>query len=178
MLSLYHCFIHIMHLKCIIYGANINMGIMYYIDTSLILNMQSVLNIYIRQAWQLSNDERCNMKELKSKQVKLCDGDLRRREIANREYLMKLTSENLLLNYKLEAGRYSGRELDSDAHRGWESPVCQLRGHFLGHWLSAAAIHYDMSGDMELKAKADAIIDELAECQKDNGGQWAGPIAE
>ena len=118
------------------------------------------------------------MKELSSKQVKLFDDNLKRRERANRKYLMKLTNENLLVNFALEAGRYPGRELGSDAHGGWESPVCQLRGHFLGHWLSAAAIHYQMSGDIELKAKADVIIDELAECQKDNGGQWVGPIPE
>ncbi|MDF2908380.1 MAG: hypothetical protein K0R34_3701, partial [Herbinix sp.] len=119
-----------------------------------------------------------NMKELKSKQVKLRDDNLKRRERANRKYLMKLTNENLLVNFTLEAGRYPGRELGSDAHGGWESPVCQLRGHFLGHWLSAAALHYQMSGDLELKAKADVIIDELAECQTDNGGQWIGPIPE
>lgn len=118
------------------------------------------------------------MNELKCKQVKVQDGELKRRERANREYLMKLTNDNLLINFKLEAGRYTGRGLSEDAHTGWESPVCQLRGHFLGHWLSAAAIHYEMSGDMELKAKADVIIDELAECQKDNGGQWVGPIPE
>lgn len=50
--------------------------------------------------------------------------------------------------------------------------MCQLRGHFLGHWLPAAAIHYDTTGDKELKLKADHIIEELAEYQKDNGGQW------
>ena len=118
------------------------------------------------------------MKALKGKNVKIYDGELKRRENANREYLMKLTSDNLLINFRLEAGRYPGRELPKDAHTGWESPVCQLRGHFLGHWLSAAAIHYEMSNDYELKAKADAIIDELAQCQKDNGGQWVGPIPE
>ena len=118
------------------------------------------------------------MKELRGNRVRINDSDLRRREAANREYLMELTVDNLLINFKLEAGRYEGRELPADAHTGWESPVCQLRGHFLGHWLSAAAIHYDATGDRELKAKADIIIDELAECQKDNGGQWIGPIPE
>lgn len=118
------------------------------------------------------------MEELKGNKVRIEDGELKRREQANREYLMKLTSDNLLTNFRLEAGRYSGREIPADAHTGWESPVCQLRGHFLGHWLSAAALHYDVTGDRELKAKADVIIDELAECQKDNGGQWVGPIPE
>lgn len=118
------------------------------------------------------------MKEIKGDNVKILDGDLRRREAANREYLMKLTSDNLLFNYRVEAGRFSGRGIPEGAHEGWESPVCQIRGHFLGHWLSAAAIHYYETEDKELKAKAEVIIDELAECQKDNGGQWVGPIPE
>lgn len=118
------------------------------------------------------------MEELRGNKVKIHDGELRRREGTNKDYLMKLTIDNLLINYKVEAGRFTGREIPADAHTGWESPVCQLRGHFLGHWLSAAAIHYDASGDRELKVKADIIIDELAECQKDNGGQWIGPIPE
>ncbi|WP_339225066.1 beta-L-arabinofuranosidase domain-containing protein [Paenibacillus sp. FSL H8-0332] len=118
------------------------------------------------------------MRELKGKQVVLQDHDLKRREEANRRYLMKLTNDNLLFNYKVEAGRYDGRDIPEDAHGGWETPVCQIRGHFLGHWLSAAAIRYHETGDLELKLKADLILDELAECQKDNGGQWAAPIPE
>src|SRR5690606_9044218 len=102
--------------------------------------------------------------------VVISDGELLRREAENRAYLMSLSSDNLLFNYRLEAGRYSGRTIPDDAHGGWESPVCQMRGHFLGHWLSAAAIHYHKTGDMELKAKADSIVDELAKCQRDNGG--------
>src|SRR5690606_40029318 len=118
------------------------------------------------------------MKELRGKNVTLYDGELRRREAANRAYLMKLTNDNLLFNFKLEAGRFSGRSIPPGAHGGWETPVCQMRGHFLGHWLSAAAIHYDQTGDPELKVKADLIVDELAECQKDNGGKWVGSIPE
>src|SRR5699024_10428039 len=106
------------------------------------------------------------------------DGDLKRREQTNRNYLMSLTNDNLLFNYRVEAGRFHGREIPRDAHGGWETPVCQIRGHFLGHWLSAAALEYDQSGDHELNVKADQIIKELAECQKDNGGQWIGQIPE
>ncbi len=118
------------------------------------------------------------MIELKGKNVTVLDSELKRREQMNRSYLMKLTNENLLFNYVLEAGRFDGREVPADAHTGWESPVCQLRGHFLGHWLSGAAICYHATGDEELKAKADAIIAELSNCQNDNGGGWVGPIPE
>lgn len=118
------------------------------------------------------------MQEIKGEQVVIRERDLKRREEANRTYLMKLETEHLLFNYKVEAGRFSGREIPQGAHGGWETPVCQIRGHFLGHWLSAASIHYKETGDRELKAKAEVIIDELEACQEDNGGQWIGPIPE
>lgn len=118
------------------------------------------------------------MGALQGKNVLMRDEEIRRRQAANRAYLMKLDSDHLLFNYRLEAGRYPGRGIPHDAHGGWESPVCQLRGHFLGHWLSAAAMHVDETGDAELKAKTDVIVDELAACQQDNGGRWAGAIPE
>ncbi|WP_027087894.1 beta-L-arabinofuranosidase domain-containing protein [Cohnella panacarvi] len=118
------------------------------------------------------------MIELKGNSVIVLDGEIKRREAANRAYLMKLDSDHLLFNYRLEAGRYSGRDIPPGAHGGWETPVCQLRGHFLGHWLSAAAMQHHEKEDPELKAKIGVIVDELAECQKDNGGRWVGPIPE
>ncbi len=118
------------------------------------------------------------MKEIKGQAVTLFDGDLQRREAENRTYLMKLKNEHLLFNYNLEAGRYGGRGIQTDVMGGWEASTCQIRGHFLGHWISAAAIHYDEIKDEELKAKADAVIAELAICQKENGGEWAAPIPE
>ena len=32
------------------------------------------------------------------------------------------------------------------------------------------------NGDQEIKGKADHIVSELARCQKENGGEWAGSI--
>lgn len=118
------------------------------------------------------------LREIKGEAVTLYEGELLRREQDNREYLMKLQNKHLLRNFQLEAGRYSGRGADREAMNGWEDPSCQLRGHFLGHWLSAAALHYEEVKDNELKAKAEAIVKELELCQKDNGGQWVGPIPE
>lgn len=118
------------------------------------------------------------MRELKGKEVKIFEGELLRRERVNREYLMKLETRYLVRNYQLEAGKISGRGMDLNAMGGWEDPSCQLRGHFLGHWLSAAALNYFETGDRELYAKACTIIDELADCQKVNGGKWVAPIPE
>ncbi len=118
------------------------------------------------------------MKELNGKKVKVMEGEMLRREAVNKQYLMKLETPYLLRSYLHEAGRISGRGHDANALDGWEDLSCQLRGHFLGHWLSAAAIHYWETSDVELKAKAEVILNELELCQQDNGGEWVCPIPE
>ena len=118
------------------------------------------------------------MRALDGQEVTLREGELLRRENENRGYLMELENRYLLRNYLLEAGRISGRGMDPNAMGGWEDPSCQLRGHFLGHWLSGAALRYHECNDKELWAKACTIVDELAICQKDNGGKWVAPIPE
>jgi len=64
-------------------------------------------------------------------------------------------------------GNFNARE---DIHWGWEAPTCQLRGQFLGHWLSAAGAPLRHDRRSTVKGEADAIVSELARCQKENGG--------
>lgn len=118
------------------------------------------------------------MEELRGRQVRLFESDLRRRENENVEYLLKLSNEHLLRNYKLEAGMLSIRGFDNSTMGGWESSTCQLRGHFLGHWLSAAALNYEAYEDESLKAKANDIIERLDKIQEYNGGRWVCSIPE
>ncbi len=107
----------------------------------------------------------------------LLPGLFKERADVNRAYLMELKTEDLLQNFYLEAGIRTDRDV-TEMHLGWESPTCQLRGHFLGHWLSAASMLVAQNNDRELKAKLDIIIDELERCQKLNGGRWIGSIPE
>ncbi len=124
--------------------------------------------------------------------MSLLPGLFKDRSKLNREYVMSLKSVNLLQNHLIEAcllqlrlnETQRNRSLDpvqveayrGDLHWGWESPGCQVRGQFLGHWLSAAARTSAGSGDAELRAKADAIVQELARCQEANGGEWVASI--
>jgi DUF1680 family protein len=108
--------------------------------------------------------------------VKLLPGIFRDRSDLNRQYVMSLRNENLLQNYYLQAGLWGPPRKPEDCHWGWESPTCEVRGHFLGHWLSAAARIYRATDDTEAKAKADRVVAELARCQRENGGEWAGSI--
>lgn len=116
--------------------------------------------------------------------VKILPGVFRERMDVNRSYLMELDSACLLQNFCLEAGIIlPGLQVVDDPetanlHWGWEAPTCQLRGHFLGHWLSAAAKLIAAENDAELKVKLDKIISELARCQELNGGEWVGSIPE
>ncbi|MCR4702223.1 MAG: glycoside hydrolase family 127 protein [Saccharofermentans sp.] len=118
------------------------------------------------------------------KNVKVTGGVFRERMDLNRAYLMELDTTCLLQNFYIEAGiGLPGIQAVSDPsaaklHWGWEAPVCQLRGHFLGHWLSAASRLIASENDEELKLKLDKIVSEISRCQQRNGGEWTGPIPE
>ena len=108
--------------------------------------------------------------------ARLLPGPFEERYQLNRQYLLSLKTENLLHNHYMEAGLWNPRHRVTGIHWGWESPTCEIRGTFLGHWLSAAARIYAWHGDVELKGRADYIVGEVARCQRENGGEWAGPI--
>ena len=116
--------------------------------------------------------------------VRMFPGLFRNRMKLNEDYLMELDSVCLLQNFYLEAGiQLPGQQSVPDPssarlHWGWEAPSCQLRGHFLGHWLSAAAMLCANEERPQLKAKLEWIVDELARCQALNGGEWVGSIPE
>ena len=80
----------------------------------------------------------------------------------NTRYLHDLDLDRLLHNFRLTAG------LPTSAQPlgGWEEPKVELRGHFVGHYLTACALTYAASGDETLRKKADTLVAELAKCQK------------
>ena len=119
--------------------------------------------------------------------VQLSSGLFKQRFELNLNYLMSLKPEHLLQNHYLEAGLWSAHfratqfgepGAGDERHWGWESPTSQVRGHFLGHWLSAMASVYASTGDAEVKSRADKVVSELARCQERNGGEWVASIPE
>jgi hypothetical protein len=129
------------------------------------------------------------LKAIPHGEVRLLPSEFARRRELNRSYVNSLTNQNLLQNFYMEAGLWNPRMRNTamggpvpttgeDIHWGWESPTCQLRGHFLGHWMSAAAFLAASTNDIELKARAEKIVSELARVQERNGGQWVASIPE
>ncbi|UCG58505.1 MAG: glycoside hydrolase family 127 protein [Phycisphaerales bacterium] len=96
------------------------------------------------------------------KRVRLLDGPFKDAMERDRRYLHELDSDRLLHMFRVNA------DLPSSAEPlgGWERPDCEVRGHTMGHYLSACALMYASTGDQALKNKADRIVDELAKCQK------------
>lgn len=112
-------------------------------------------------------------------QVKLLDSEIKNRFTVNEELLLRYESKELLRSYYFEAGLWKDNsETPRIGHWGWEGPTSEIRGHFTGHWLSAAAMTYATNGNKELLGRAEFIIDELERCQKANGGEWIGAISE
>src|SRR6266487_4992330 len=82
----------------------------------------------------------------------------------NRGYMARLHADRLLYTFRVNAGLSPGA---AKPLGGWEQPEngqrsSELRGHFIGHFLSASALLYASTGDTAAKAKADYMVAELA----------------
>ncbi len=110
--------------------------------------------------------------------VRLRAGKALHRQNLTRDYVLSLTPRNVLLNHLLEAGLTQINEKPEGIHWGWESPSSMVRGHFVGHWLSAFAHLWATTGDHHAKGLLDSVVDTLGECQEANGGEWLFPIPE
>jgi DUF1680 family protein len=89
----------------------------------------------------------------------------------NRRFLLSLDPDRLLHNFRVTAGIPSSAE----PLGGWEAPDNELRGHFVGHYLSASAMLGVSLGDEEIASRGTRLVSELARCQQPNGYLSAFP---
>jgi hypothetical protein len=92
----------------------------------------------------------------------------------NHRYLDSLPVDRLLHMFRASAG------LSSSAQPlgGWETPDCDLRGHFMGHYLSACALMSAHAGATALGDRAAGVVGELARCQQKVGSGYLGAYQE
>ncbi|MBO0724337.1 MAG: glycoside hydrolase family 127 protein [Blastocatellia bacterium] len=95
-------------------------------------------------------------------EVRLLDGPFREAMLRDQKYLLGLDNDRLLHMFRVTAGLPS----TARPYGGWEAPDVQLRGHSMGHFLSACALMYASTGDERFKTKADAVVAELAKVQQ------------
>lgn len=106
--------------------------------------------------------------------VRLLDPELLKIRELDRQYMLELDSDRLLRNYRENFGIKTGIP-ELTGHEAGTGPHAGARGHYTGHYLSACAMMIASTGDAKLKAKADAMVAELAKLQQPNGYLSAQP---
>jgi DUF1680 family protein len=96
--------------------------------------------------------------------VRLLDGPFRDAMLRDQKYLLSLDPDRLLRNFRVNV------KLPTDAkpYGGWESPTTELRGHAVGHYLSACSMMYASTGNPKLKQQVDSIVAGMAVCQSNS----------
>ncbi len=112
------------------------------------------------------------MKSFDLSAVALRDSVFAPRQQKTRDYLAAFPIERLTRSFLVNAGLPS----DAEPLGGWESPDCGLRGHFTGHFLSAAAKFGAGSHDEVLAGKAREAAGILRSCQREDG--WLSAYEE
>ena len=96
------------------------------------------------------------------------------REAWDIQFIRAIDPDRLLHAFRVTAGLPSSAK----PMEGWEAPGCGLRGHFTGHYLSAAAVLADRFHDAELLANLDRLVDGLDVCQKRMGKGYLSAFPE
>ena len=107
-------------------------------------------------------------------EVTLGPGPLKDAFETNVRYLRSLTPDRYLWTFRKTAGLAT----PDRPYGGWEEPNGELRGHSIGHYLSACARIIAQTGDPELKKNADYTVAELARCQAKHGNGYLSAYPE
>lgn len=115
--------------------------------------------------------------------VALADGEFRRRQLLVRDYVLNFNLDRLMHTFRVNAD--VSEPAGVKPLGGWEAPDCGLRGHFVGHFLSAASRFYagcDADAEPQVKAQlytiVDTIVDVMADCAQPSGYLSAFPESQ
>ncbi|MBI5830737.1 MAG: glycoside hydrolase family 127 protein [Armatimonadetes bacterium] len=104
-------------------------------------------------------------------QVTIVAGPFREAMLRDRAYLLILDADRLLHAWRLNAGLPSSAK----PYGGWEEPNGELRGHSLGHYLTACALLSRELDDQPLRDRCATIVAGLAECNRALGTKATHP---
>lgn len=109
---------------------------------------------------QLHAQDSLYMNEFPLRDITLLDGPFKHARDLNIQTLLKYDVDRLLAPYRKEAGLTA----KAKSYPNWEG----LDGHVGGHYLSALAMHYAATGNMECKKRMEYMIAELKACADAN----------
>ncbi|XP_057456214.1 uncharacterized protein LOC130747331 [Lotus japonicus] len=109
------------------------------------------------------------LKEVPLQDVRLNEGSIHwRAQQTNLEYLLMLDVDRLLWSFR----KTSGLPTPGTPYGGWEAADIELRGHFVGHYLSASALMWASTHNDILKKRMDALVAGLSACQEKIGSGY------
>ena len=97
-----------------------------------------------------------------------------RQELHRKGTLAQLDPDKLLYEYRNFAKVPQANGVSS-GYGGWDTGF--LRGHMLGHYLSATSRMAAATGDSSFQTKANAVVSELAKCQTALGSGYLAPFS-
>ena len=110
-----------------------------------------------------------NIKDFKLNQVKVTDAYFVNSLEKEISYLKSFNSDKLVAGFR----EVNNMRPKAEKYPGWE--VTEIRGHSLGHYMTAVAQAVAQTGDSELKEKLQYIVDELCKSQLKSGYLSAFP---
>ena len=109
-----------------------------------------------------------------SHDVELASSWVKQREDLNTAFLRSLEPDRLLHNFRVNAGLSSvAKPLE-----GWESPGVGLRGHFVGHYLSAVSALVERYEDAGLARNLEKVVEGMYACQQAHGNGYLSAFPE
>ncbi|KAF1897426.1 hypothetical protein Lal_00035131 [Lupinus albus] len=106
------------------------------------------------------------LKQVSLHDVRLQEGSIHAQaQKTNLEYLLMLDVDRLIWSFRKTAGLPT----PSTPYGGWEGADIELRGHFVGHYLSASALMWASTGNSNLQEKMSALVAGLSACQEKIG---------
>lgn len=134
------------------------------------------------KAFAVGNGNNVKCQPFKMTQVHLLPSRFQENMKRDSAWMMSIPVNSLLQSFRNTSGAFSSREggyMTVKKLGGWESLDCDLRGHITGHLLSAYATLYAQTGSKAVKAKADSIVNGLADVQQAYGrGGYLSAFAE
>ncbi|KAL2328822.1 hypothetical protein Fmac_022249 [Flemingia macrophylla] len=106
------------------------------------------------------------LKEVPLQDVRLHGDSIHgRAQQTNLEYLLMLDVDSLIWSFRKTAGLAT----TGKPYGGWEGPISQVRGHFVGNYLSASALTWASTQNDSLKQKMSFLVAGLSACQEKIG---------
>ncbi len=154
-----------------------------------VASLLSVTNLWAQSVYPGQHENKLDKKDIAAMRVKsfnlndvrLLPSRFRDNMMRDSIWMVSLDVDRLLHSFRTNAGVFAGREGGYMAVKklgGWESLDCELRGHTVGHLLSAYGLMYAATGSEVFKQKGDSLVKGLSEVQQALGNGYISAFPE